>query len=640
MATTHIWIFGMSITIATTTVSGDLVSKFDKIADAGFRNIELYEPDFIGFSGSAADVAVLAKNRGLNIQMLQPFADLEGFSGVAKTRAFDRLEQKFNLMQALNSKLLLVCSNCSQHASGRNEDIMSDLHKLASRAEERDVRIAYLALPWAAHIKTELHAYELIKQIDHPNLGLCLNSRLTLGDGSRPARVKDIDGKYIFHVQLSDMLRTNDNLPLLNNQFGVLPGQGNLNISGLVRLLTNNRYKGSWSSSDVGSRRSFDNGSSAATDAFRALVNVLDEVRSNTPNADFEIPELTERVYASGFEFIEFAVDEESRNTLTNLLTSLRFRKERRHLTKSVELWRQGSINIVVNSDKAGYARAAFDKHGATVCDMGLRVQDAEKTVKRAMALGSPEFSQPLGTGELNIPAIEGVGGNVVHFIDEKSDLHHVWDIEFKPTKIDEVKQPAGLRRIDHVAQTMRYDEMQSWLLYYTSTFEMQKTSIVDVVDPSGVVASQAIRSPEGEVRLNLNGVEGSNTIGGNFLADSVGAGVQHIAFLTDDIFETSNLLAEAKFQRLEISPNYYSNLHNEFGLSVELVQQLKSGNILYSQHDDGEYFQIYSQSIFNGLFFEVVERRNRYDGYGAENAPIRLAAQSQIKLNQKAEVL
>jgi 4-hydroxyphenylpyruvate dioxygenase len=627
----------MSIAIATTTVSGDLISKFDKIADAGFQNVELNEYDFIGFNGSAGDVAALAKDRGLNIQLLQPFMDLEGFSGEAKTRAFDRLEQKLDLMRALDARLLLVCSNCDQHASGRSEDIVSDLYELASRAQKKDVRIAYLALPWAAHITTELHAYEMIKQIDHPNLGLCINSRLTLGDGSRPARIREVDGKYVFHVQLSDMLRTNNDLPILSNQFGVLPGQGNLNISGLVRLLVNCGYTGNWSSSDVGSRRSFDNGTTVATDAFRALVNVLDDVRSNTPNANFNIPRLAERVYASGFEFIEFAVDSESRDTLISLLTSLRFRKERHHLTKSVELWRQGSINIVVNSDKEGYARQAFDKHGATVCDMGLRVQDAGKTVERAMTLGSPEFSQALGTGELNIPAIKGVGGNVVHFIDEKSDLHHVWDIEFEPTVIEDIKQPAGLRRIDHVAQTMRYDEMQSWLLYYTTTFEMEKTSIVDVVDPSGIVASQAIRSPEGEVRLNLNGVAGSNTIGGNFLTDSVGAGVQHIAFLTDDIFETSNLLAEADFQRLEISPNYYSNLQNELGMSAELVQQLQAGNILYSRHDDGEYFQIYSQSIFSGLFFEVVERRNRYDGYGAENAPIRLAAQAQIKLNQKA---
>ena len=123
--------------------------------------------------------------------------------------------------------------------------------------------------------------------------------------------------------------------------------------------------------------------------------------------------------------------------------------------------------------------------------------------------LGAPAFSQPVGSGELDIPAIKGVGGSVVHFIDEKSDLHRVWDIEFDPAPKTKAPQPAGLRRIDHVAQTMRYQEMQSWLTYYLSTFQMEKADVVDVVDPSGLILSQASASPEGEVRLNLNGAGG-----------------------------------------------------------------------------------------------------------------------------------
>ncbi len=86
----------------------------------------------------------------------------------------------------------------------------------------------------------------------------------------------------------------------------------------------------------------------------------------------------------------------------------------------------------------------------------------------------------------------------------------------------------------------MKYQEMQSWLTYYTTTFEMEKSRVVDVSDPSGVVLSQAISSPEGEVRLNLNGAGERRTFAGAFLADRFGAGVQHLAFLSDEIFETS----------------------------------------------------------------------------------------------------
>lgn len=366
-----------------------------------------------------------------------------------------------------------------------------------------------------------------------------------------------------------------------------------------------------------------------ARDSYRALVNLLDEVTRSDPDLTFDTPALPPRVQSSGFEFIEFATDAASGADLRALLTSLCFRMERRHVSKSVELWRQGAVNIVLNSDPDGFARTAFLEHGPTVCDMGLRVKDAEQTVARATTLGTPRFSQPVGSGELDIPAIRGVGGNVVHFIDEKSDLHRVWDIEFEAVPKTRATQPAGLRRIDHVAQTMRFEEMQSWMLYYISTFDMKKSPIVDVADPSGVVHSQAIESPEGEVRLNLNGSEGNHTFAATFLSEGFGAGVQHIALLSDDIFETSELLDRQGFPRLGISPNYYTDLQARFGLTDAFTARLRKGDILYDRDGGGEYFQIYSLPIFNGFFFEIVARRGGYAGFGARNAAARLAAQN-----------
>ncbi len=365
-----------------------------------------------------------------------------------------------------------------------------------------------------------------------------------------------------------------------------------------------------------------------ARDGYRAVVSLLDEVAQTEVTLPSPRPGLPPRVYPTGVEFVEFAVDEANREVMTSVLRGMSFRRERKHVSKSVELWRQGAINIVVNSETQGFASEALAEHGPCVCDMGLRVQDADQTVARATALGAPEFSQPVGAGELDIPAIKGVGGSVVHFIDEKSDLHRVWDIEFEPVPKAEAPQPAGLRRIDHVAQTMRYQEMQSWLTYYTSTFQLEKARVVDVADPSGVVLSQALSSPEGEVRLNLNGAGERRTFAGAFLAEGFGAGVQHIAFLTDDIFETSEHLASSKFQRLEIASNYYDDLKVHFGLSSDFVASLRNAHILYDREGDAEYFQIYGLPFFNGFFFEIVQRKGGYQGYGARNAPIRLAAQ------------
>ncbi|MDE0523385.1 MAG: TIM barrel protein [Boseongicola sp.] len=613
--------------IATTSVPGDLPTKLDAIAEAGFSGVELYEPDLTGFAGTARDVAVRAASLGLSIDIFQHLQDFEGLKGSEREVALARLDKKLELMVELGATTLLVGSTTRESSNSDPEVIDADFSELADRVGKAGCRAALIALPWAKSIRTELHALEVVEAVNSPHLGLALNSLFSLVDGSQAARLRDIEVERIFHVQLSDAPARDLGAIRQNSHFGLLPGQGCLNLSSFVRILSRAGYGGPWSIARMGASAA-DSHDSHARDGYRALVSLLDEVAQTEPALARPLPELPPRVYPTGIEFIEFAVDNAGRRTLSEMLRCMSFRKERRHISKSVELWRQGAVNIVLNSEASGFASEAFAEHGPCVCDMGLRVRDAGQTVARATRLGTPELSQPVGAGELDIPAIEGVGGTVVHFIDEKSDLHRVWDIEFDPVPKSQASRPAGLRRVDHVAQTMRYQEMQSWLTYYTSTFQMEKAQVVDVADPSGVILSQALASPEGEVRLNLNGARERRTFAGAFLADGFGAGVQHIAFLSDDIFETSDQLAASNFRRLEIAGNYFDDLKVRFGLSQELTDALRYGHILYDRDGQAEYFQIYSLPIFNGFFFEMVQRKGGYQGYGARNAPIRLAAQ------------
>ena len=615
------------LSVATTHVSGDLVQKLEQIAAAGFTGIELYEPDLTGFSRSAQEVGELARSLGLDIEVLQPFHDFEGLRGDARKAAFARLDHKLDLMKALGARTLLIGTSTHPDAVSDTAQIVEDFREVAGRVQRAGCRAALIALPWAQHITTELQALEIVQAVDSVTFGLALNSFFSLAGGEQAARLRDIPGDRILHIQLSDAPATGFNMTRLKRHFSLLPGQGGLNLSSFVRIVARSGYGGPWSIARLGATA--ESGREAhARDSYRALVSLLDEVASREPSLARPLADLPPRITPTGLEFIEFAADGEDRDRLTSLLVTMSFRKERQHRSKSVELWRQGAINIVINSETAGFAAKARTEHGPCVCDMGLRVRDAEQTVARATALGAPAFSQPVGTGELDIPAIKGVGGSVVHFIDEKSDLHRVWDIEFEPVPKERAAQPAGLRRIDHIAQTMRYQEMQSWLTYYLSTFEMEKADVVDVADPSGIILSQALASREGEVRLNLNGAGERRTFAGAFLAQGFGAGVQHLAFLSDDIFETSNLLAAAGFDRLIMPANYYDDLRVRFDLPRETITKLQEGNILYDRDGLGEYFQIYSVPIWGGFFFELVARKGGYQGYGARNAPIRLAAQ------------
>src|SRR5690606_10492627 len=176
-----------------------------------------------------------------------------------------------------------------------------------------------------------------------------------------------------------------------------------------------------------------------------------------------------------------------------------------------------------------------------------------------------------------------------------------------------------------HVAQTVAYEEMLTWLLFYTSIFDTRKSPMVDIIDPAGVVRSQVIENAAGSLRITMNGAENRRTLAGHFIAEKFGSGIQHIAFNTDDIFATAAALRANGFKALPISPNYYGDVEARFGLDPELTERLRSENILYDRDEDGEYFQLYSGTFAEGFFFELVQRKG-YRGYGAANAIFRIS--------------
>jgi 4-hydroxyphenylpyruvate dioxygenase len=159
----------------------------------------------------------------------------------------------------------------------------------------------------------------------------------------------------------------------------------------------------------------------------------------------------------------------------------------------------------------------------------------------------------------------------------------------------------------------------------------MKKAPMVDVVDPDGLVRSQAVAAPGGAFRITLNGAETHRTMAGGFLAESFGASVQHIAFATRDIFATAAAFRERGFSALPMPRNYYDDLAARFDLAPGLLDAMQAADVLYDRDGSGEFFQFYSRSYAGGMFFEIVERRGGYDGYGAPNAPFRIAAQKRL---------
>jgi len=234
------------------------------------------------------------------------------------------------------------------------------------------------------------------------------------------------------------------------------------------------------------------------------------------------------------------------------------------------------------------------------------------------------------------MPALRGVGGSLVYLLEE-GGVEAIWNAEFEPLPAD--PRDAGLERIDHVAASVEIDEFLSWQLYWTALFDVVKQAELDIPDPAGLVQSRAIEGRDGAFRVTMNAGAGRGTLSSRFIGNAFGAGFQHIALTTDDIVATARRLRAAGVEILEISPNYYADLVARFGLEADQVAQLADHNILFDRDESGaEYWQLYTRAFEKRFFFEIIQRRGAYGGYGAANAPVRLGAQSRFRAEEAAD--
>lgn len=617
----------MKLGIATVSISGNLEEKIDAIARAGFDGIEIFEQDFIADARPPRALGSRIRDAGLELLLFQPFRDFEGLPGDLRRKAFDRAEHKFDLMQELGCDLVLVCSSAHPEALGGIDRAAADFHELGDRAAKRGLRVGYEALAWGRHVDDHRDAWEVVRRADHPQVGLILDSFHTLGRGLDPDTIRRIPGDRIFFVQLADAPLIEMDLLYWSRHFRNMPGEGDLDVPAFMQAVMATGYQGPISLEIFNDQFRGGPPRQIAASGHRSLLNLMDHVRGAEPDLTVSLPKLPPPSPPMGTCFVEFATRGEDADRLTGLLRAMGFHHAGRHIAKDLDLWQQGEIRILLNRDQRGHADASYAASGTNICDIGLLVGSAPDTQRRAIGLGARAFDQTLGPGELDIPAVEGLGGSILHFVD--GSLAHVWEAEFDP--VDHAPGPAVLSRIDHIAQTMSYDEMLSWSLFYTSVFGLEKHPMVDVIDPDGLVRSQALSAPHGGVRLTLNGAETQRTLAGGFLNDTLGASVQHVAFATDDIFAAVQALAGHGFPALPIPSNYYDDLAARFDLAPDMLAQMQKANILYDRDGGTELFQHYSQPFVGGVFFEILERRGGYDGYGAPNAPFRIAAQKRL---------
>jgi len=596
--------------IATVALSGTLPDKLEAAAAVGFDGVEIMEGDLLSFDGSAADVRRIAEDLGLTIEIYQPFRDFEAMPEPARTRNLDRAERKFDVMQALGTDLVLVCSNT--HVAALDDDARAgaDLRAMAERAAARGLRVGYEALSWGRHVQRWAHAWRIVQAVDHPALGLIVDSFHTLALGDDSAGIAQVD--KLFFVQLADAPRLQMDVLSWSRHHRSFPGQGDLDVNGFVRAVLASGYQGPLSLEVFNDHFRAAPARMIARDGLRSLI--LAEA-----SADPAVP-LPAPPVLGGVGFLEFAVDDVAGPALAAAMQALGFRHAGTHRSKAVTLYRQGGISIILNAEQDSAAAERFQHHGIGVCAIGLVVDDTARTLARARALLIPDWSERVGEGESQLPAVRGPDGTLIHLLGPDRR----WQDDFLLTPGDD--RGAGLTGIDHIAMALPDGHLDTYVLFWRSLFGLVPQPVLDLPDPYGLVQSRAMVDPSGTVRLTFNISGAGQTVTNRLVSRLAGAGVHHVAFATDDAAAT---VAAITAPRLDIPANYYEDVDARFGLEPALLAALERLGLLYDQDGAGRFRHAYTAAFQDRFFFEITERRDGYQGFGAANAGVRMAAQA-----------
>ncbi len=606
--------------IATVSLSGTLPEKLEAAASIGFDGIEIFENDLLTFDGSPEDVRAIAGGLGLAITIFQPFRDFEAMPDPQRTRNLDRAERKFDVMQALGTDLVLVCSNTHAAAIDDDSRAAADLAEMAARAQRRGLRVGYEALAWGRHVNRWRHAWKIVQAADHASLGLIVDSFHTLAVDDDASGIADVPADKLFFMQLADAPKLAMDSLSWSRHFRNFPGQGQLPVADFLRAVLDAGYQGPLSLEVFNDEFRAAPARLIARDGLRSLLLVEAEAGATTLPAPPTF---------DGIEFIEFAVDDEAARRLGEQLRDLGLHYVGRHRSKSVDLFRQGRVNFVLNSEMDSAASEHFQLHGASVCAIALRVDDPQCALERARALLCPEWQERVGEGERRIPALRAPDGTLIYLVQPHPSGRSIYEDDFKMFP-GAPADAATLTGIDHVAQALPVGRMDNFVLFYRAVLGFFPEQLWEIADPYGLVRSRTMVSPDRSIRLPLN-VSGSRETGtGRFLTTYAGAGVHHIAMATGDIVQTMRRLMARGARTLPIPANYYEDVAAKWGLDEARIEELRSLNLLYDYDDSGEFLHAYTDAFDDRFFFEIVQRIGGYQQYGAVNAAVRMAAQAQ----------
>ena len=321
-----------------------------------------------------------------------------------------------------------------------------------------------------------------------------------------------------------------------------------------------------------------------------------------------------------GFEFVEFASHEPEK--LKKLFLQMGFSLVGRHKSKDILHFRQGDINFILNRAPDSQAAEFAGKHGPSANAMAFRVQDAAHAIEEAVKRGAKRIEGPVGPMELNIPAIEGIGGLIIYFVD-RYGAQTIYDVDFNPANEPEhTVQPTGLSVVDHLTHNVYRGNMDKWAAFYEQVFNFKEIRYFDIEGKLTGLLSRAMTSPCGKIRIPINESQDDQSQIAEFLHHYNGEGIQHIALASDDIYQSVDMLRAKNIPFQNTPDTYYEKLDTRVPGHGEEVAALQERKILLDgapTKGDGILLQIFTQEAIGPIFFEIIQRKGN-EGFGEGN--------------------
>ena len=597
--------------IATVSISGVLTEKLTAIADAGFDGIEVFDNDLVASPLSPREVRHRCADLGIDIDLFQPVRDIEGVPPERFERVLHRVRTKLGVMAELGATTFLACSNVGADSLGDLDLSAEQLHAVGDLAFEHGVTIAFEALAWGRHVNRVGQAWDVVRRADHPAVTLAVDTFHMLAHGDDGSALLGVPGDRIGFLQIADAPLLDMNVLEWSRHHRCFPGQGTLDVAGVVGAALETGYAGPLSLevfNDV--VRESDPGRTARA-AMRSLLFLEDRLATRVTGAAAErvsaAPPAPSRVDTAFLEVTSPPGDA----SVPRLLERLGFAHVGQHHTKPVHWWRNGGAHLVVNESSATSAQMAA---------LGVASPPVSAVADRANALLWPAVATTRGEDEAPLPGITSPAGLHVFVSDEPGGVGD-WQGDFEPTGRS---GDGHLSTVDHVGMAVSPDELDDEVGFFRTLFDLTPAPVEEFMEPHGRLRSRALRPPDGDLRVILNVEETGPD-------RTPRLGVNQVAFGCEDVAAVVRDLRASGVPMMSVPDNYYADLDARFALSSDLLATLREHDLLYDRSRDGELLHAYTEVLEPGFYVEVLERRGGYDGYGSPNTHVRLASQAAV---------